>query len=58
MTLLYILIGLAAVYLAYTFGTKKGYNQPVQPFTDKKNADNHGHAHAHTGNKSHGGGCC
>lgn len=56
MTLLYILIGLAAVYLAYSYGAKKGYGNAAQSVQDKTSADPHEHAHA--GNKGHGGGCC
>ncbi len=60
MILLYILIGLVAVYLAYSFGIKKGSGQTMQPMQDQTDANMHSHSHSNLqkDQKKHGGGCC
>jgi len=58
MILLYILIGLAAVYLAYSFGTRKGNGQATQSLQDQTDASSHPNSHMQQDNKKRKGGCC
>lgn len=54
MTLLYILIGLFLIYLAYSYGTKKRNGQAANPMQDKTD----GSSHMQQDNKKSKGGCC
>ncbi len=60
MTLLYIIIGLTAIYLAYSFGIKKGVAKAVQVVDEDNNVNSHNHVHnrAQAAYKNHSGGCC
>lgn len=58
MTLLYILLGLLVVYLAYSFGSRKGMNQSVQGMSDQQDMHQGGHSHNADHHSRRGGGCC
>ncbi len=59
-TLLYVLIGLAAVYLVYSFGRRKGNGQATQSLQDETDASSHSDSHSdlHKEHKKRSGGCC
>ncbi len=58
MTLLYILIGLFAIYLAYSFGTKRNNGQAANPMRDKTDGSSHPNSHMQQENNKRKGGCC